>query len=39
MEASLQLSQAMIEFIAFFMPAFVVFLVIEWVLKLFRRDA
>jgi len=38
MDASLQLAQAMITFIAFFMPAFIVFLVVEWLLGLFRHD-
>jgi len=38
MEAAQDLAQAMIEMLAFFMPAFIVFLVVEWLLGLFRRD-
>jgi hypothetical protein len=38
MDPSQQLGQAAIEFIAFFLPAFVVFLTVEWVVGLFRRD-
>lgn len=38
MEPSLQLGQAAVEFVAFFLPAFVVFLVVEWAVGLFRRD-
>lgn len=38
MTAGEQLGQAMIDFIAFFLPAFVVFLVVEWLIGLFRRD-
>jgi len=33
-----QLAQAMINFLAYFSPAFITFLVIEWVLGLFRHD-
>lgn len=38
METETAVAQAMINTIAFFLPAFVVFLVIEWLLGLFRRD-
>lgn len=38
MTAGEQLAQAMVEFIAYFMPAFIVFLVVEWVVGLFRAD-
>jgi len=38
MSSGIQLAQAMIEFLASFMPAFIVFLVIDWLLGLFRRD-
>lgn len=31
-------AQAMINVLAYFMPAFIVFLVVEWVTSLFRRD-
>jgi len=33
-----QLAQAMINFLAYFTPVFIVFLVVEWVLGLFRHD-
>lgn len=39
MNSSEQLAQAMIEFLAFFAPAFIVFLVIDWVTSLFRKDS
>lgn len=38
-ESSIQLANAMIQFIAYFTPAFIAFLVIEWVVGLFRRDS
>lgn len=38
MNSSEQLAQAMIQFLTFFTPAFIVFLVIDWVLGLFRAD-
>jgi len=34
---SIALANAMVEFLAFFLPAFVIFLVIEWLVDLFRR--
>jgi len=37
MQSSIELAQAMVNFLAFFMPAFIVFLVIDWVTGLFRR--
>lgn len=33
-----QLGQALIEFLAFFTPAFIIFLVVDWITGLFRRD-
>lgn len=33
-----ELAQYMITFLAFFSPAFIVFIVIEWLLGLFRHD-
>jgi len=38
MNSSEQLAQAMIQFIAFFTPAFIVFLVVDWVVGLFHND-
>lgn len=38
MNSAEQLAQAMITFLAFFTPAFIVFLVVEWLLGLFRAD-
>lgn len=38
MTAGEQLAQAMVEFLAFFMPAFIVFVVIEWAMGFFRAD-
>lgn len=38
MNSAEQLGQAMIDFLAFFTPAFVAFVVIEWAVGLFRRD-
>lgn len=38
MADEIQLAQAMINFISFFLPAFIVFLVLEWLLGLFRND-
>jgi len=34
----MQLAQSMITFLAYFMPAFIVFLTVEWLLGLFRHD-
>lgn len=34
---SITLANAMIQFLAFFTPVFVAFLVIEWVVDFFRR--
>lgn len=39
MEPELQLAQALVNFLAFFMPGFIVMLVIEWVVGLFRHDS
>lgn len=39
MDPSIELAQAMIEFLAFFLPTFVIFLAIEWVIGLFRRSS
>jgi hypothetical protein len=38
MENAVTLANAMVEFIAFFLPAFVIFLVVEWLVGLFRHD-
>lgn len=38
MEDSIALANAMVEFLAFFTPAFIVFLVLDWALGLFRSD-
>jgi len=38
MPPEIQLANAMISFLAFFTAPFIVFLVIEWLLGLFRRD-
>lgn len=38
MNSSEQLAQALIQFLAYFTPAFIVFLVVEWAVGLFRRD-
>lgn len=38
MTESIALANAMVDFLAFFMPAFIVFLVLEWVTGLFRHD-
>lgn len=38
MESSLLLAQALVQFLAFFMPGFVVMLVVEWLIGLFRHD-
>lgn len=37
MSPALELAQAMIDFLSFFVLPFIVFLVIEWLLDLFRR--
>jgi len=34
----IEIAQAMINFLAFFMPAFIVFLVIDWLVSLFHYD-
>lgn len=39
MDSSTQLAQALINFLAFFTPAFMLFLVIDWVVGLFRHDS
>lgn len=39
MDSSTQLAQALIQFLAYFTPGFVVFLVVEWVIGLFRHDS
>lgn len=38
MNPSIELAQAMVDFLAFFMPGFIVFVVVEWAISLFRRD-
>lgn len=38
MTSSEQLAQALIQFLAFYTPAFIVFLVIDWATSLFRKD-
>lgn len=38
MDPSIEIAQAMVNFIAFFMPTFMIFVVLEWVLSLFRKD-
>jgi len=38
MNAPQELAQAMIDFLAFFSPVFIVFLVVEWALGAFRHD-
>jgi len=37
MTEAIALANAMVEFLAFFLPAFVIFLVVEWLVGLFRR--
>lgn len=37
MNDAITLANAMINFLAFFLPAFVIFLVVEWLVGLFRR--
>lgn len=39
MNSSEQLAQALIQFLAYFTPAFIVFLVIDWAVGLFRHDS
>lgn len=38
MTSSEELAQALIQFLAYFLPGFVVMLVIEWVVGLFKKD-
>lgn len=38
MNSSEQLAQALIQFLTFFTPGFIVFLVVDWALGFFRRD-
>lgn len=38
MPENIQLANEMIKFLAFFTPAFIVFLVIEWLMGVFRND-
>lgn len=38
MQPEIQLAQALVDILTFFMPGFVVMLVIEWAVGLFRRD-
>lgn len=38
MQPEYQLAQALVDFLAFFMPGFIVMLVIEWAVGLFRHD-
>lgn len=39
MNSSEQLAQALIQFLVFFTPAFIVFLVVDWLTGLFRHDS
>lgn len=39
MNSSEQLAQALIQFLVFFAPGFVVFLVVDWALGFFRADS
>lgn len=39
MNSSESLAQAMINFISYFAPLFIVMVVVEWLLGLFRRDS
>lgn len=39
MNTSEQVAQALIQFLAFFTPGFIVFLIVDWVTGLFRHDS
>lgn len=38
MDSAIQLANAMVEFLAFFTPAFITFLVVEWAVSFLRHD-